>query len=155
MKHQLKIAGAFALLITLMWSSSAVAILQGLDLQTQLQYRMLDIKSGDTPASSFGGFSTAYSLSLRQPLTPLAKLTTNLSINSLANSDEFGKQQNSNVVFNLSSYERTYTLTMGYVRNGFRTVQTSAGQVGISTGDDSSYDLSFFMREPSYPAVNF
>jgi hypothetical protein len=155
MKHQLMKLSALALIITIIWSSSAGAVLQGLDLQTQLQYRTLDIKSGDTSVSSTGGFSTAYNLALRQPLTPLARLLCNLSVNSISGTDELGKQQNRNMIFNLSSYERTYTLTMGYVRNQFSSLRTlNEGQPVVSSGEDKSYDLNFFMEEPAYPSIN-
>ena len=110
----------------LIWSSPAEAILQGLDLRTQLQYRTLEIKSRDAAPSSTGGLSTTYSLGLRGPLTPWARLMGNLTINSLSNNDQFGRQQSSNTVFNLSSDERTYTLTMGYMKNQYRSVRQSA-----------------------------
>ncbi|MDO8588566.1 MAG: hypothetical protein Q7T82_16180 [Armatimonadota bacterium] len=146
---------AFALVITLVWSSSAGAILQGLDLRTQLQYRTFDVKSRDGASSSTGGMSSNYSLGLRGPLTPWAKLVGNLTVNSLANTDEFGKQQNTNTVFNLRSYERTYTLTMGYVQNRYRSIrQLAEGPLTVSNGEESSYDLNFFMEEPSYPTIN-
>lgn len=134
--------------------SSAFAVVLPIEIQVQSQYQILEVKPEGDPLESTSSFSTTYNLGLRRQLTPRTKLQSHLTVNSSDYSDQIGEQSSRNIVFNLISQERTYTLTGGVNRSDHRSARSALGTSSFSDGSTTNYNANFVWQESALPVVN-
>ncbi len=139
---------------TLLLQIALEPVARALDLQLQTQFQSFTVKPEGEAADTRSSFQTSYNFGFRRPLAPWSNIQSYLSVNSSDYSDRLSDQSNSNMVFNMTSQQRTYTLTGGLDRNSHRSAISSFGDTSISDGTTSNYNVNFIWAESAMPTLN-